>query len=328
MLPRLEVSAVRLPHVAAAMTVAAAVSVPTLPAAASSATQIDAMAFVSAAKGWVALHQGNRSWLVETTDGGRTWVGRSLPALRPRAWPRLEALHFSASGSGQALVLVVAGACQATFKVYTTTDSGATWRPDGAFLGSDGPTAVDAEVFDGWCATSGFGVSRRVGGRWRWVSSAVWGPRNMSAPPVALGLSGSGPDPLVSVVYVLPTGRRLHNYVRLFRRKAGAWQAVAVPVGRLAYVPISGVLFTSLTRGYVATANGQVFETQDRGGHWQRVPRVTAQARTWPAMASAGGAAFVAGSLPTSGAPVVWKDQGGRSSVINVPNRPPGGTSA
>jgi hypothetical protein len=243
---RFEVSDMRLVDVVGVMAAAMAVSVPTLPAAASFAPQIDAMAFVSATKGWVAIEGRTRAWLVETTNGGRTWVERSLPPVQPAGWLRLVALHFTGTGSGQALMLVMAGACQATFQAYTTTDGGAIWRSRGTLLGSDGPTAVDGEVFDGSCATSGVGIFRQVGADWRSLRSIVWGPGHASAPPQVLGLSGSERNPLVSIAYGIPKGRRLHPYIELYRRKAGAWRAVAVPVGELAFVKMSGILFTSL----------------------------------------------------------------------------------
>lgn len=237
---------------------------------------------------------GNRRALLETQDGGATWVERLVPVSD---FEGLNGVGFLDAQHGWVFGNVS----------YRTADGGQTWTPM-SFLGSIYGMQFHTPTFVSAVGNFGFARSSNAGQTWQLVST---GPRRFAFRDAQVGL-GVGTDgiwrttnggasftnvlsgPADAIAWVGPTDAVAIAADLVLRSvdDGQTWTAVAAAQGRNRLQPVQpGVVLAWSGSGVVPNPDGQLLRSADGGQTWTDLGTVFPRGT---------------GSFAVGGAPVVF----------------------
>lgn len=227
---------------------------------------------------WASGHGGV---VLRTLDGGTTWERRPAPAGDSLEYRDVHALSAD-------VAWVLAAGNGAKSRIYRTTDGGATWTPQ--FVNAD--TAAFYDCLSFLDRRTGVAVGDAVRGQTRILRTTSAGQRwalvDSSFVPAALPSEGAfassgqcavAADATTAYIAMGAPG------ARLFRSTdAGAhWTALPTPFVKGTVAGLTGLAFTSATRGIAVaadinrlrtdTSSAVVGVTEDGGQTWTLRPR-------------------------------------------------------
>jgi photosystem II stability/assembly factor-like uncharacterized protein len=233
--------------------------------------------FVDASNGWVVCERNlhplrddtePRSYLLRTSDGGRTWE-RVAPAASG-AEGRLVGVRFADASHGWAFGELGA--------LYATRDGGQTWTRQGV------PTRrllLGAKFLDarrGWLVGAGGTLLRTDDGGANWREGLLLGRGERSAAPAGALQTVAAPAPRFNAVDFADARRGWvvgsRGIVYATDDGGRTWREQTSGVG----TELRDVKFTNAREGWAVGADGLVLRTRDGGQTWSREQPVTPHA--------------------------------------------------